>query len=232
MDRSKSPRVGIIGAGIGGLSAATALRRAGWQCEVFERSSFKNEIGAAITVTPNATRCLDRWGFNFEKARPTENRQFRLMSAGDLKVIFKQDYPDLEQQFGYKAWSFHRVDLHKGLLDLAVEPGDEKGFPAKIRLSCDVREVDFEKGKILLSDGSWVEKDLIVVADGAHVSEADSSLHLSDSSSRVRSSTSFRATRVHLRPVDDRFTAASFPWTKSCPTLPSEVFTRIRGLAF
>lgn len=172
MTNSNIPQVGVIGAGIGGLSAAIALRRAGWQCEVFERSSFKNEIGAAITVTPNATRCLDRWGFDFEKARPTENRQFRLMSAQDLKVFFKEEYPDLNRQFGYKSWSFHRVDLHKGLLDLAVEPDDEKGFPVKIRLSCEAKEVDFANGRIVLSDGSCVEKDLIVVADGAHVSEA------------------------------------------------------------
>lgn len=171
MANTKPPQVGIIGAGIGGLSAAVALRRAGWQCEVFERSSFKNEIGAAITVTPNATRCLGRWGFNFEQARPTENRQFRLMSAQDLKVLFRQDYPNLDQQFGYKAWSFHRVDLHKGLLDLAVEPGDERGLPANVRLSCEVKEVDFENGKIVLGDGSCIEKDLIVVADGAHASK-------------------------------------------------------------
>ncbi|TID25646.1 3-hydroxybenzoate 6-hydroxylase [Venturia nashicola] len=168
MNTTKIPQAGIIGAGIGGLSAAIALRRAGWQCEVFERSSFKNEIGAAITVTPNATRCLDRWGFNFDKARPTENRQFRLMSAEDLKVVYRQDYPHLKQQFGYKSWSFHRVDLHKGLLDLAVEPGEGKGCPANIRLSCEVEEVNFENGTIVLSDGSFFEKDLIVVADGAH----------------------------------------------------------------
>lgn len=172
MDNSNIPQVGIIGAGIGGLSAAIALRRAGWQCEVFERSSFRNEIGAAITVTPNATRCLDRWDFDFEKARPTENLQFRLMSAQDLKVFYRQDNPDLDQEFGYKEWTFHRVDLHKGLLALVVEQADEKGFPVNIRLACEVKEVDFENGKIVLSDGSCIEKDLIVVADGARVSEA------------------------------------------------------------
>ncbi|QDS73149.1 hypothetical protein FKW77_001913 [Venturia effusa] len=170
MGNSKLPQVGIIGAGIGGLSTAIALRRAGWECEVFERSSFKNETGAAITVTPNATRCLDRWGFDFKRARPTENRQFRLMSAQDLKVLYRQDYLNLDQQFGYKSWFFHRVDLHKGLLDLAVEPGQEEEIPAKIRLSCEVKEVDFEGGKIVLADGSCIAKDLIVVADGAHSS--------------------------------------------------------------
>jgi len=57
------PKAGIVGAGIAGLSAATALRRAGWDVEVFEKSRMKNEVGAAITVMPVATAILDSWGF-------------------------------------------------------------------------------------------------------------------------------------------------------------------------
>ncbi|RDI76891.1 hypothetical protein Vi05172_g13129 [Venturia inaequalis] len=185
MDRSKTPQVGIIGAGIGGLSAAIALRPAGWQCEVFERSTFKNEIGAAIYVTPNATRCLHRWGFDFEKARPTENRHSRMMSARDLKVLNRQDFSGLEGEFGFKWWGFHRVDLHKGLLDLAVGVGGGKGVPAVVRLGCEVKEVGFEKGTIVLGDGSCVEKDLIIVADGVHSQIVD---QLSGGSSSLKDS--------------------------------------------
>jgi salicylate hydroxylase len=170
MADSHVPQAGIIGAGIAGLAAAIALRRAGWQCEVFERSTFKNEIGAAISVTPNATRCLDHWGFDTAKARPVENQQMRIMMAEDLQVVFNQEYPDLEQQFGYKSWSFHRVDLHKGLLDLAVERDECKGLPAVIRLGCQVQGVDFSEGNIVFANGKSIKKDLIVVADGAHVS--------------------------------------------------------------
>ena len=170
MADSHVPQAGIIGAGIAGLAAAIALRRAGWQCEVFERSTFKNEIGAAISVTPNATRCLDYWGFDTAKARPVENQHFRIMMAEDLQVVFNEEYPDLEQQFGHKSWSFHRVDLHKGLLDLAVEQNECKGLPAVIRLGCQVQGVDFPEGNIVLADGKSIKKDLIVVADGAHVS--------------------------------------------------------------
>lgn len=61
------------------------------------------------------------------------------------------------------------MDLHKGLLDLAVEPGEENGFPVSIRLNCEINEVDFQGGKIVLDDGNSIQKDLIVVADGAHV---------------------------------------------------------------
>jgi salicylate hydroxylase len=169
MDNPQPPQAGIIGAGIAGLSAAIALRRAGWQCEVFERSAFKNEVGAAISVTPNATRCLEHWGFDFAKARPVENQKFKMMVGKDLQVIYNEEYPDLEQQYGYKIWSFHREDLHRGLLDLAVEQDEIKGPPAIIRLGCNVRLVDFLEGRMTLADGENIKKDLIIIADGAHV---------------------------------------------------------------
>jgi salicylate hydroxylase len=163
------PRAGIIGSGIAGLCAAIALRRAGWSCELFERSSFTHEIGAAITVTPNATHCLAHWGFDFAKARPVLNQQIRFMMARDLDVVFRSEYADLEERFGYPAWSFHRVDLHRGLRDVAL--GEEgAGAPAVVRLGCRVEGVDFEAGRIFLADGESVMKDLVVVADGAHVS--------------------------------------------------------------
>jgi salicylate hydroxylase len=61
------PRATIIGAGIAGLTTAIALCRAGWACTIYERSSLKNEISAALCVNPSATRCLDAWGFDYEK---------------------------------------------------------------------------------------------------------------------------------------------------------------------
>lgn len=45
---------GVVGAGIAGLTAAIALSNAGHEVEIFERSQFKHEIGASITMTPNA----------------------------------------------------------------------------------------------------------------------------------------------------------------------------------
>ena len=50
------PRVGIVGAGIGGLSLALALRERGLHADVFEQAAELTEIGAAIGLAGNAIR--------------------------------------------------------------------------------------------------------------------------------------------------------------------------------
>jgi len=50
----------IIGAGIAGLAAGIAVTRAGYKATVYERSHFKNEIGAAILLTLNSNYVLKR----------------------------------------------------------------------------------------------------------------------------------------------------------------------------
>ncbi|KAI0546236.1 FAD/NAD(P)-binding domain-containing protein [Xylaria curta] len=175
---------GIIGAGIAGLSAGIALRRAGFQVQVYERSQFKNEIGAAITMPPNATAILRQWGFDFNTARPVPNVCTRYVAASSLETIFESRYADIEVQMGAPCLSFHRVDLHKGLRALSTEgsgTGDDvaeegegesgnktKGTPVTIRLGCEVQNVDCENGILTLADGSKVQNDLVIIADGAH----------------------------------------------------------------
>ncbi|KAI8947191.1 FAD/NAD(P)-binding domain-containing protein [Xylaria longipes] len=175
---------GIIGAGIAGLSAAIGLRRAGLQVQVYERSQFKNEIGAAITAPPNATYILRQWGFDFEAAAPVPNVCTRYVAADSLETISESRYLNIEAEMGAPCLSFHRVDLHKGLRALATGGGERehdandegeggnvtriKGTPVAIRLGCEVQSVDCEKGVLTLADGSKVQKDLVIIADGAH----------------------------------------------------------------
>ncbi len=179
---------GVVGAGVAGLSAAIALRRAGFEVQVYERSQFKNEIGAAISAPPNATAVLRRWGFDFVAAETVPNLFTRYAAAADLgAVLFESRYEDIEAVMGSPSLSFHRVDLHNGLRALATEDeggvdGDTKGkrvggsqggkgTPVAIRLGCEVRGVDCDNGVLVLADGTRVQKDLVIIADGAHVSQ-------------------------------------------------------------
>ena len=52
----------IVGAGIGGLTAAHALGQAGWTCQVVEQAAELTEVGAGLQLSPNATRILQRLG--------------------------------------------------------------------------------------------------------------------------------------------------------------------------
>lgn len=78
MSKDKRLTVGIIGAGIAGLSAAIAMRRAGWDVEIYEKSAFKDEVGAGIVTGCNATRVLRSWGADFDAWQATDNLQVRL----------------------------------------------------------------------------------------------------------------------------------------------------------
>ncbi|KAF1964196.1 FAD/NAD(P)-binding domain-containing protein [Bimuria novae-zelandiae CBS 107.79] len=154
--------VGIVGAGIAGLGAAVALRRAGHNVEVFEKSSFKAEIGAAILLTPNANRILRRWGFDFDKARPVDFKQFRFVHAQNLSMLAREDFEGVEEQFGDRMCAYHRVDLHSGLRELAEKEG------AKIRLGAEAVDVQPGDGVVTFQSGEKVQKDFWILADGCH----------------------------------------------------------------
>jgi 2-polyprenyl-6-methoxyphenol hydroxylase-like FAD-dependent oxidoreductase len=57
-------RVSIVGAGIGGLSAAVALRRAGAEVEVFERVPQLTRAGQGLLIPPNAVKALRKIGLD------------------------------------------------------------------------------------------------------------------------------------------------------------------------
>ncbi|MGW1809380.1 FAD-dependent monooxygenase [Streptomyces sp. NPDC002078] len=63
---ARSGRAIVIGGGIGGLAAAAALRRRGWEVSVLERARSLEPVGAAISLAPNALRALDVLGIGEE----------------------------------------------------------------------------------------------------------------------------------------------------------------------
>lgn len=137
---------------------------------MFERSRFKDEVGAAITMTSSAARILAHWGFDFERAGAVELLQIKIMDGSSLQQLFKDTFPKDEEKYGQKSWLFHRVDLHEGLRRLALDSQSSDGKPAIINLAAEVTALDCEKGTLTLKDGRDIQKDLIIIADGIHVS--------------------------------------------------------------
>ena len=162
--------IGICGAGVAGLAAAIGLRRAGHTVTIFERSQFRNEAGAAVSIPPNGARLLEAWGFDGKKAGGIENIQVRRPKGDTLENMGPTlRFDHVEKTYGSKWNFYHRVDMHQELKERALDP-EGLGKPAVIRLGCLVVDVDCEEGVITIKDGSKHQFDLVIIADGQHVS--------------------------------------------------------------
>ncbi|KAJ5896914.1 uncharacterized protein N7473_006313 [Penicillium subrubescens] len=162
-------KVIVIGGGIGGLAVATGLRRAGHLVIVFERSSFRDEVGAAIHVCPNASRVLLHWGFDAEKARMVAVRRSIVASGSSLQPILEVDCSSFAQTYGAPWYLAHRAELHSGLRHLATAP-EGPGSPVEVILKSEAVAYDADEGSVTLTDASVHYADLIVAADGVHSS--------------------------------------------------------------
>ncbi|KAF2846019.1 putative salicylate hydroxylase [Plenodomus tracheiphilus IPT5] len=159
--------IGVVGAGIAGLTAAAVLIHLGHNVELFERSNFSNEVGAAINVGPNAAPVLKAIGFDFTGARLMEALGGIQYDSKTLEELYRGSFDHFESRFGAPLYLAHRVDLHNELKRLALAP---TGITrrAKLNLSTPVIGIDCVNGVLQFEDGSSVRKDVIVGADGVH----------------------------------------------------------------
>lgn len=109
----------IVGAGIGGLSAAIALARTGIRSQIVERARVVSAEGAGIQLGPNATRILAEWGVLdavMEAAvQPEHIRIFDGLSGKQLATVPLGDMA--RERYGAPYLTVHRADLHKALMD-------------------------------------------------------------------------------------------------------------------
>jgi len=160
-----SPRIAIIGGGIGGLAAAAFLHQAGLPCVVYEQARELREIGAGLIVAPNAARLLRRLGvldaFMKTAVRLETGWEFRrwqdgaVLSAEDLSAR-------CERLYGEHTYTAHRADLLDAL-SRAVPDGT-------VRLGRRVTAIDAggPAATLAFADGGEAEADVVVGADGIH----------------------------------------------------------------
>ena len=157
-------RIGIVGGGIGGLTAAIALLREGHDVIVFEQSRQFLRVGADINLTPNAVRALDGLGIGdavrAPAARPT-HRISRNWDNGEVTSLLEMG-DEAERKYCAPQLTIHRADLLAALAE--VFPADRVQFARRASvITQDEAGVD-----LTFTDGSSDRVDLLVGADGIH----------------------------------------------------------------
>ncbi|KAK4937278.1 hypothetical protein LTR10_022035 [Elasticomyces elasticus] len=152
----------IVGGGIGGLSAAIAIRLAGHNVVVHEAAEKIEEIGAGLQFSANATRILTRWGLDKsilgDVVEPHNCIMKRWQDGSTVASLALHDYH--RQAYGSPFWDIHRHDLIVALHRRAVDLG------AQIKTDSKVVDVDFDAGSVTLKSGETYTADLVVGADG------------------------------------------------------------------
>lgn len=122
--------VAVVGGGIGGMSAATALRRAGHRVSIYERAESLDQAGASLSCAANGTRWLHEWGVDVAKGDGVILQKLisRDWTTGNILTEYALD--DYQERWGYVYYMFQRQCMHTMLKDSALEEG--KGVPAKL----------------------------------------------------------------------------------------------------
>ncbi|KAG6363923.1 hypothetical protein INS49_009026 [Diaporthe citri] len=157
--------VGVVGGGIGGMSVAIALRRAGHSVTIYERNDFVGEAGASVSCAANGARWLHEWGVDVEQGDPVVLKKLinRSWKTGEPVSVYNLD--DYKERWGYHYYMFHRQYMHEMLKNCALQEEGE-GEPAKL---CVNHKASHRKIFVITRLGltfKFTRHDLIIGADG------------------------------------------------------------------
>lgn len=150
----------IIGAGPGGLTAATALQRVGIEVALFERAPTLGAVGGALGVQCNALRALMALGIGEQlmNAGPEIRAQQFYDNRG--KLLFRLPQGDVSDEFGTPSICVLRSELQLALVN-SLEDG-----VLRLGMECTAVEQDFEGVTAHFADGSSERGAVLIGADG------------------------------------------------------------------
>lgn len=160
-------KVLIAGGGIGGLAAAIALLKRGFDVEVYEQAGEMREIGAGIQISPNGNRALQSLGV-FEALRKlscnADAKEIRVWNTGKTWKLFDLGAAAVAK-YGFPYMTVFRPDLLCVLGDVVrrLKPDAIELGARSLGMSQDADGVTLE-----LADGRKVRGDLLIGADGVH----------------------------------------------------------------
>lgn len=170
----KDTEISIIGAGIGGLAAATALAQKGARVQVFEQADGLGEVGAGLQISANGVAVLEALGLRDAAAK----------FANTPEAVVLRDYRGGEvvrlpmgasavARYGRPYWQFHRADLLGVLAQGARDAGVEMIFDHRLT------EVSQPKNRVeaVFGNGEAVQADCLIGADGVRSVVRGMALH-------------------------------------------------------
>jgi salicylate hydroxylase len=156
----------IVGAGLGGLTAALALIKQGWRVRVYEQAPVLGEVGAGLTLSPGAGRGLASLGLESQilvASLPVPDIAFLHYATGEVLAGEIHRESPVDQGLAQPR-HIHRADLH-GLLVAAVRQIDPDA------VVCGKRLLDLDDtgagASLRFADGAVAQADLAIGADGA-----------------------------------------------------------------
>ena len=160
---ANSRRIAVIGAVIGGLTLAIALRQHGILVDIYEQTTELREVGAAVALSANGTRFFDQCGLSAQLGSHWFEVSALIYRDGRTgRLIGQHDAgPAYRQRFGAPYVGIHRAEL-QAILSAAVGMN-------RIHLRKRLVDIDDSGAHAALrfDDGSTIEADLVVGADGA-----------------------------------------------------------------
>jgi salicylate hydroxylase len=164
--RVPDARIGIVGAGIGGIACAAFLGRAGFSdVTVYEQAPRLDEVGAGIQMAPNATRLLQRLGLDGRLAEDGIELQtgWELRRWQDGHCLFSQPLgADCRRRFGAPYYVLHRaclIDALHGRLPAGTIVYGQRCLGARD---------DGEGVTLTFADADPAGFDVVIGADGIH----------------------------------------------------------------
>jgi len=126
MPEQRALKVGLVGAGLGGLAAAIAIARAGCDVTILEAAAELGEIGAGIQCTPQVSRLLIRWGVSDIIGDDLVQCKNINMRRQDGKIVQRTElYPKTVREYGFPVSFVERcklcnADRHSGGWCIAI----------------------------------------------------------------------------------------------------------------
>ncbi|MGY3726998.1 MULTISPECIES: FAD-dependent monooxygenase [Cobetia] len=161
---TKTPRIAVIGAGLGGAAAGALLQQAGYDTRVYEQAPAFSRLGAGIHLGPNVMKVMRQIGIETQLAEMGSHPEQWFSRDGKTGEYLSR-IPlgqQAREQYGASYITVHRGDLHE-LMVGALDPN-------RLHFDKHLVDVDDRGDKVTMhfADGTTEDADIVIGADGVN----------------------------------------------------------------